>query len=92
MPSTGFVVSRGLEPIYQSRTVELRMRVVSPTVVVTTMRGRIDRPVARALMAGLDDWMRLGGTSLQAFHDWSEVTDYDSDAREALTPWSKASR
>ncbi len=56
------------------------------------MSGRFDLALARHFLASLDAWVKLGATGLLAFHDWERVEDYDSEARELLTPWSKLHR
>lgn len=63
---------------------------MSPRVVLTRLTGQLDVEVADAFMSSLEDWMRLGGEGLEAFHDWEGVEDYQSEARSLLTPWSTA--
>jgi hypothetical protein len=52
----------------------------------------MDLELARHFLKSLETWVELGGEHLLAFHDWSDVADYDSAAREFLTPWSRANR
>lgn len=70
----------------------LEAEVVSSRILVTKMSGCLDLPLAERFLACLDAWVKLGGSGLLAFHDWQDVRDYESHARELLTPWSKANR
>jgi hypothetical protein len=56
------------------------------------MTGNLDLNLAREFLAHLERWVRLGGQGLMAFHDWELVEDYDTEARNLLTPWSKLNR
>ena len=71
--------SRGQVIVVQRTTHYLRTRIV----------GRFDLPTARALIDVLDAWSATR-THVTAFHDCSEVVDYDVDAREMLMTWSRA--
>lgn len=77
-----FVSSRG----------RVTVEVVSSRILTTTMAGCLDLPLAQHFLASLDAWVKLGGSSLLAFHDWEKLDDYESEARQLLTPWSKANR
>ena len=70
----------------------LDVDVVSRRVVCTRMTGHLDAELARQFLASLEEWLKLGGTDLLAFHDWDAVLDYDTEARSILTPWSKLHR
>ena len=61
----------------------------TPQFLRTRIVGHFDLRLANELIALLDDWSakRAG---LVAFHDLTEVQDYDVDARERLVTWSRA--
>ncbi len=60
----------------------------TPHYLRTRLVGHFDLRLANELIELLDDWIgqRAG---LVAFHDASEVEDYDVDARERLASWSR---
>ena len=62
----------------------------TPRYLRTRIVGRFDLRLANELIALLEDWSAKR-TGLVAFHDASEVSDYDVDARERLATWSRAS-
>ena len=55
----------------------------------TRIIGRFDVRTAHELIRLLDDWSATK-TKLTAFHDCTEIVDYDVDAREAIMRWSRA--
>lgn len=60
----------------------------TPHYLRTRIVGHFDLLLANELIDLLDGWIehRAG---LVAFHDVSEVEDYDVDARERLATWSR---
>jgi hypothetical protein len=68
------------------------VKIVSPRVLTSTVSGYLDRELGAQLVSRLDMWTRLGGTGLVAFHDCEGLADYASEARVAITQWSKAHR
>ena len=56
------------------------------------MSGKLDVALAKEFLGHLDRWVKLGGVHLVAFHDWELVSDYETEARLVLTPWSKDNR
>jgi hypothetical protein len=70
----------------------LAVEVISSRVVSTKMAGFLDLGLASLLVASLHECVTLGGGHLIAFHDWESITDYDTDVRALLAPWSKLHR
>lgn len=68
------------------------MEILTPQLVRSRMEGQLDITLAQAFIDGLTALIGYGETELRAFHDWEGVTDYDSDARLLLAPWSKEHR
>lgn len=67
----------------------IRVVHMSKDVIVTKMTGRFDMALAHAIVGTLEPWMR-GRRHLVAFHDCESVSDYDVDARDWLSKWSRA--
>lgn len=60
---------------------------VAPDVVFAQVVGHLDVEGAKVFMAFADPL--LGRSSpVDMFHDWEDMTSYDSDARTALTKWT----
>lgn len=70
----------------------LTVQIYSSRLLTSTMSGTLNVRLAREFLSHLDRWVKLGGTQLLAFHDWEAVEDYETDARNVLTPWSKLHR
>lgn len=71
---------------------ELEVQIIDTRILKTRMNGFLNAELAQHFIDALESWRKLGGTELQAFHDWYEVKDYESEARVLLTPWSMAHR
>jgi hypothetical protein len=67
-------------------------RVVYPHLFASELGGHMDVAMAEYLLRDLEAWRSRGVTGLVAFHDLAEVTDYDSEARLRITPWSRQHR
>jgi hypothetical protein len=61
----------------------------TPQYLHTQLSGRFDKAACRELITLLDDWS-AGRKEIIAFHDASQVTDYDVDARDELVRWSRS--
>lgn len=57
-----------------------------PTVLITRSTGRLSGAMAHAWIGTIDPIFRRGAV-LTTFHDWDEMTSYDSSARRLLTGW-----
>lgn len=60
----------------------------TPQYLRTRIVGHFDLRTAHEFMHLLDGWMG-SRTHLTAFHDCTEITDYDVDARELIMRWSR---
>lgn len=56
-------------------------------ILVTRATGSMTLAAARPLMDAFDEAAR-GNTTVHAFHDWSGVTGYTPEVREAYVRWS----
>ncbi len=70
----------------------LAVEVISARVVSTKLSGFLDVGLAQLLVASLTECVTLGAGHLIAFHDWESITDYDTNVRALLAPWSKLHR
>lgn len=61
----------------------------TPQYLRTRIVGHFDLRGAREFMHLVDGWIGTR-TNLTAFHDCTEITDYDIDARESVMRWSRA--
>jgi hypothetical protein len=66
--------------------------VVAPKVFASRVSGHLDLATVEELLRQLEAWRREAGPGLIAFHDLEQVTDYDSEARMRITPWSREHR
>jgi len=66
----------------------VRLEHLAPDVLATTVTGRGDEVIARAILEASDPIYAAAGRT-HAFHDWLGVTGYTSEARTLLTGWSK---
>ena len=57
-----------------------------PSVLITRATGRLSGAMAHAWIGAGDPIFRRGAV-LTTFHDWDELTSYDSSARRLLTGW-----
>lgn len=68
----------------------MRLRVLprndGPTVVLTRVAGHASTPIVREYIDHLGKICAQG--KVEIFHDWYEMTGYDTDARKALTDWN----
>ena len=62
----------------------------TPQFLRTRIVGHFDLRLASELIALLDEWSS-NRAGLVAFHDISEVDDYDVDARQSIVAWSRGS-
>lgn len=60
---------------------------LGPDAIYTQALGHMDHGCAEAFMAFANRTFDRG-RSTTLFHDWSEITGYDSDARATLTRWT----
>lgn len=67
-------------------------RIVHPHLFASQLGGHLDLAMVEYLLRDLEAWRSSGATGLVAFHDLDEVTDYDSEARLRITPWSRQHR
>ncbi len=81
-PPSSFIASQG----------EIVVTLASTRVITSRARGVLDESIARHLLAQHDLWRELGGSQLETFHDWEELTDYTSEARLVLTAWARQYR
>ena len=58
-----------------------------PGILVTRATGSMTLAAARPLMDAFDAAARAGET-VHAFHDWSGITGYTPEVREAYVRWS----
>jgi hypothetical protein len=65
----------------------VRLEHLAPGVLGTTVVGRGDEVIARAILDASEPIYAAG--RIHAFHDWLGVTCYTSEARTLLTTWSK---
>lgn len=61
----------------------------SKAYLQTRIIGHFDTRLAEALIATLDAWLGTQHSAV-AFHDCTQVDDYDVEARERITTWSRA--
>ena len=70
-----------------------RAFVLSPLVYVTVVSGHMEPPVAELLVSyGNERMRRAAGKKLYVFHDWLDMTGYESSCRQRLTTWSGENR
>jgi hypothetical protein len=69
-----------------------RVWVLAPTVYVTVASGHMQEEHAEFLEAYGAERIRRSPGKLHVFHDWLEMTGYDSRCRQRLTSWSVARR
>lgn len=70
-----------------------RLWAISPTVYVTSVSGHLEEAHADLFEAyGAERIRQAEGRSLFVFHDWLEMTGYESECRKRLTSWSVARR
>lgn len=65
---------------------------LGPTVYCTRVRGRMTMEHGDVFLRYGERRVREASGPLRVFHDWFEMTAYDTDARKALTDWSVAHR
>ncbi len=66
----------------------MRLEHLAPGVLGTTVTGRGDDVIARAILDASDPIYAAAGR-IHAFHDWLGVTAYTSEARTLVTGWAK---
>ncbi|HEY6878635.1 MAG TPA: hypothetical protein VI299_11485 [Polyangiales bacterium] len=68
-----------------------RLWVLAPDVYVTFATGYMEEPHAVLFESfGADRIKKASGGKLTVFHDWLDMTGYDSRCRARLTSWSIA--
>lgn len=66
-----------------------RLWTLTPTIYVTQVRGHVDEAHAGLFeVYGQRRVDRAQGQTLTVFHDWLEMTGYESVARQRMTSWS----
>jgi hypothetical protein len=73
-------------------TGSLRGWVLAPNVFVTQGEGHMTDEHCEFLEAYGEDRIRQSSGKLYVFHDWMELTGYDTKTRIRLTHWSVAHR
>ena len=71
---------------------KIRMWVLAPSVYVTQGEGHMQDDHAQFLELQGTERIRRAGGKLYVFHDWMEMTGYDSKTRVRLTTWSASHR
>jgi hypothetical protein len=70
----------------------MRLRILpqgtAPTVVLTKVIGHASTPIVNEYLEHLGPECARG--KVEVFHDWYDVTGYDTEARKALTEWNLA--
>lgn len=69
----------------------MRLEHLGPGVLGTTVTGRGDEVIARAILDASEPIYAAAGR-IHAFHDWLGVTGYTSEARTLMAGWSKGRR
>lgn len=64
----------------------LELFLPQPSVLITVATDRLTGAMAYAWIGAVDPMFRRGAV-LTTFHDWDEMTSYDSSARRLLTGW-----
>lgn len=64
---------------------------LAPNILVSRAEGYVDTELAEHIVASGNDVIARHG-SLVAFHDWQQISGYDSKARTRLTKWGDAIR
>lgn len=82
------VERRGSQARDAGRHGELHVDYRSPTHLRTRLVGHFDVRLADRLVAAVEHWAGERA-SLTAFHDCALLEDYDVDARERVTAWSR---
>jgi hypothetical protein len=84
-PSSVLMLLPGALAPHSTKRISVRVWWPVPTVMVTQVRGHLDAEAARVLARALRDRLAATRARLVGFHDWTELADYDSDARILLT-------
>jgi hypothetical protein len=74
-------------PVFTSTHGELRFTLHPPRVCSSVMTGAFDGALVDRFLGVHDEWLALGASRLQGFHDWAAMTDYDFAAHLAITKW-----
>lgn len=80
---------QGAELRHQGHLGTMYVVLRSPTYLRTRLVDRFDTGLAERFITSLEDWM-ADRSSLCAFHDCSQLEDYDVEARERVTAWSRS--
>lgn len=72
------------EQDYSGAGWKLRLESPAPGVLVTVAEGAADGALARRVVEAFDRVHDEAGGMVDAFHDWSGVTRYESEARSEL--------
>lgn len=68
----------------------LRVWSIAPAIFVTRTVGFVEESHADLFESyGLQCIQQNGGRKIRAFHDWLDMTGYDSKCRTRLTAWSR---
>jgi hypothetical protein len=80
---------QGAELRHRGNPGAMYVEVRSPTYLRTRLVDRFDTGLAERFICSLEDGMG-NRSSLRAFHDCSQLEDYDVEARERVTAWSRS--
>jgi hypothetical protein len=78
-------LARGVVTAYSTNAVKVRIWWPTPALMATQVAGHIDAPAAHFLAQSLRKQLTASATRIIGFHDWANLTDYESDARIVLT-------
>ena len=79
------VLLSAVAPVHSASALTVTITRSAPGVLVSAVRGHLNAAGARVLG---DSFLSLAAREkchLRVFHDWSEMTDYDGEARVLLT-------
>ncbi len=71
---------------------EVRAYALTPRVYVTVATGHLEAPGAQLIVDYGNDRIRAATGKLYVFHDWLDMTGYESSCRQQLTAWTAETR
>jgi hypothetical protein len=74
---------------YEGGSCRIALGSPAPGIVMSRVVGHADLPATRLYIARAQREL-LTHRQIRVFHDWSEVTGYDSDARDAIRAFGKS--
>lgn len=81
----------GSVTVYESPRGMMRRSTPVGHVVLAKIIGRLDMPLAEAIMHNGNATVQRGYQTM-SFNDWTEMESYDARARQRLTEWSRRLR